>query len=431
MERMGLVSRVAEDLERVISQGRLPRDGRLPSERLLARQYGVARTTVREALSHLAARGLIVQHPGRKSRAVALDDSVTLESLGVALHGVGPAHPERQRLLEGFFELKRELMVELLAACCEHASKAELDRLEDACFSLRDAARWAEDRGRWVAWEFELLRLAVCVADRPGHLLLIHSLERSFWGMAGRVLSHLDSASICRWAECALYALGDKDAQALRRDLLPLLKACDERLLGSLGPVGKRVDTPAAPMPEPPAPEAPAPAAPASEASMSEASTSSDATTSEVLTSEVLTSEAFTSEAFTSEVSTSEVSTSERPTSAAPTSGAFSPVGSTSAVEPPCLDNSTPGFAAGEALAGSVLPSWSACQTSSCKARSAGGPSPGSSSTGSCYPQLATACGGKGSLGVDCQPWPRAGLRSSVGRHRAASVSLPRQRRRA
>ena len=70
MEPMGLVSRVARDLERVIAQDRLPRDGKLPSERLLSRQYGVSRTTVREALSQLSSRGLIVQHPGRRTRAV-------------------------------------------------------------------------------------------------------------------------------------------------------------------------------------------------------------------------------------------------------------------------------------------------------------------------------------------------------------------------
>ena len=395
MERMGLVSRVAEDLERVISQGRLPRDGSLPSESLLSRQYGVSRTTVREALSHLAARGLIVQHPGRRSRAVALDEAVTLENLGVALHGAGPEHPERRRLLDGFLALKREMTVELLAACCEHASKAELDQLQGACFSLRDAARWEEDRGRWAAWEFELLRLAARAADRPGHLLLIHSLERSLWGMAGRVLPHLDSASVCRWAECALYALGEKDAQALRRDLLPLLRAGDERLLGSLRAANKKGDPPATstsevPTSEVPTPEVPTPEVPTSSAPTSAAPTSA-APTPAAPTPVAPTPAAPTPAAPTPAAPTPAAPTPAAPTPAAPTSAGPTSAGPTSVVEPPRRDNSVPESAAGEALAGSVLPNRSACRTGLCEARPAGGPPLESASTGSCHPPLRTA----------------------------------------
>ncbi|EAU61806.1 GntR-family transcritional regulator contaniing aminotransferase domain, partial [Stigmatella aurantiaca DW4/3-1] len=69
MEWVGLVGRVEQDLERMISQGLLPQDGFLPSENTLAKHYGLSRSTVREALKRLAARALIEQHPGRRSRA--------------------------------------------------------------------------------------------------------------------------------------------------------------------------------------------------------------------------------------------------------------------------------------------------------------------------------------------------------------------------
>ena len=85
MARLGLVGHVEQEIERMISQGMLPEDGFLPAEHSLARRYGVSRTTVREALRLLVARGLVEQHPGRRSRAVALDEAVTLENLSVAL----------------------------------------------------------------------------------------------------------------------------------------------------------------------------------------------------------------------------------------------------------------------------------------------------------------------------------------------------------
>ncbi len=50
MERMGLVSQVEAQLERMISLELLPADGSLPSEQALARRYGVSRGTLREAL---------------------------------------------------------------------------------------------------------------------------------------------------------------------------------------------------------------------------------------------------------------------------------------------------------------------------------------------------------------------------------------------
>jgi GntR family transcriptional repressor for pyruvate dehydrogenase complex len=242
MERMGLVAHVEQQLERVISLGLLPAEGFLPSEHTLARQQGVSRATVRQALQRLATRGLVVQHPGRKSRAVALDEAVTLENLGVALHAEqGSAHPERRRLLEGYLALKRETMVELLSACCEHASEAELERLQDACFALGDAARWQVEGRGWVPWEFELLRLAARAVDRPGHLLLIHSLERSFRAMAARLLPHLDSEAAQKWAWRAFHALRDRDAQTLRRELPALLQVGDERLLKNMAPPSQAI----------------------------------------------------------------------------------------------------------------------------------------------------------------------------------------------
>ncbi|WP_414654163.1 FadR/GntR family transcriptional regulator [Hyalangium sp.] len=245
---MGLVAHVEQQLERVIALGLLPEEGLLPSEHTLARRYGVSRATARQALQRLAARGLVVQHPGRRSRAVVMDEAVTLENVGVVLHAEqGSAHPERRQLLAAYLSLKRETIVELLVACCEHASEPEMERLREACFALRDAARWHEEGRGWVQWEFELLRLAARAAERPGHLLLIHSLERSFKAMAARVLPHLDSEAAQKWAWCAFHALGDRDAQALRRELPGLLQAADERLLDNLAPTCPPVSTPNAP----------------------------------------------------------------------------------------------------------------------------------------------------------------------------------------
>ncbi|RKH33061.1 GntR family transcriptional regulator [Corallococcus praedator] len=233
MERVGLVAQVEEQLERELVLGRLPGSGQLGSEQKLACHYGVSRGTVREALRRLAARGLVMQHPGRKARAVALDASLTLENLGLALHDERSA--EGRWLLEGFFCLKRQVLVELLADCCARASAADLGLLADACFKLWDAARW-ESGARCAQLEFDLLRLAARAAARPGHLLLIQSLRRALRGSAARLLLLMGGESLRQWACCAMGALRERDTRALQHTLPALLKACDEQVLGQFAP---------------------------------------------------------------------------------------------------------------------------------------------------------------------------------------------------
>ncbi|WP_224248447.1 FadR/GntR family transcriptional regulator [Hyalangium gracile] len=252
MEHKGLVSRVAEQLEQTIALGQWPK-GRLPSERQMAQRYGVSRTTIRGALQGLAARGLIVQHPGRQSRTVPLGEALSLENLKLLLPE-GRKDMDRRPLLEGFFALKREVTVELLAACCEHASQQDVELLLNASFALRDEARWQEKRTRWVEREFDLLRLAAQAADRPGHLLLLMSLEKAFRGLADALLPALQPEALQQWAQCVFNSLADRDAQALRQQLPALLKAADEPLLDRLAPVR---DAHTAPVPLPPSGEVP------------------------------------------------------------------------------------------------------------------------------------------------------------------------------
>ncbi|HVG62603.1 MAG TPA: GntR family transcriptional regulator [Hyalangium sp.] len=236
MERWGLVAQLEAELERSISLGLVPQEGKLPSERALASKYGVSRTTAREALLRLRARGLVEVHPGRRARVVVMEEAVRLENLGVALLGEGPSRPERHALLAGYLELKRQVTVELLAACCEKASEEELERVRNACFLLGDAVCWELQRPRWLALEFELLRRAAVAAQRPGHLLLIQTLEQACRGMAGRVEPYLDSPALYQWTQCAMDVLCSKDMKQLRCRLPALMQASDERVLQALAP---------------------------------------------------------------------------------------------------------------------------------------------------------------------------------------------------
>jgi hypothetical protein len=87
-----------------------------------------------------------------------------------------------------------------------------------------------------VAREFELLKEAALAVNRPGDFLLVQSLERAYRGMAETLRPHLLPEAVCHWALQTMYWLGDRDVESLRKELPPLLLACDERVLGSLWP---------------------------------------------------------------------------------------------------------------------------------------------------------------------------------------------------
>ncbi|WP_244219485.1 FadR/GntR family transcriptional regulator [Corallococcus interemptor] len=233
MEHGGLVAYVEAQIERDIALGRIHPNGRFGSEAKLARHYDVCRGTIREALRRLAARGVVVQRPGRKTRAVPLDESLTLENLGLALHDM--RSPDARWLLEGYFSLRRQVLVELLSDCCARASKRDLDRLGSICFGLWDAARW--ESGAYCAQvEFELLRLAARVADRPGHVLLVQSLQRAFMVGAAQLLPLLGGEPLRQWVNCAKDALHDRDTRAIQHELPVLMKAHDDLVLDAFAP---------------------------------------------------------------------------------------------------------------------------------------------------------------------------------------------------
>ncbi|WP_233609899.1 FadR/GntR family transcriptional regulator [Corallococcus sp. AB049A] len=226
----GLVAYVEAQIERDIALGRIHPNGRFGSEAKLARHYDVCRGTIREALRRLAARGVVVQRPGRKTRAVPLDESLTLENLGLALHDM--RSPDARWLLEGYFSLRRQVLVELLSDCCARASKRDLDHLGSICFGLWDAARW--ESGAYCAQvEFELLRLAARVADRPGHVLLVQSLQRAFMVGAAQLLPLLGGEPLRQWVNCAKDALHDRDTRAIQQELSALMKAHDDLVLNA------------------------------------------------------------------------------------------------------------------------------------------------------------------------------------------------------
>src|SRR5579885_3446368 len=82
----GLADRVAEHMMERVLDGTLKRGVRLPPERILAEQFGVSRTVIREAVRTLVSKGLLETRGGSGTYVRAGDAAAVGASLSPLLH---------------------------------------------------------------------------------------------------------------------------------------------------------------------------------------------------------------------------------------------------------------------------------------------------------------------------------------------------------
>lgn len=130
LRRVTAYEQVAERIRGAILDRSLSTDVRLPPERELAVQFGVSRTTVREALRHLQAQGLLSPR-GRTSPMLPADPDVALarfrESLG---HVVQLRNVSLHELLELRLAIETAALVRAAQAPAVHALEEARAALE-------------------------------------------------------------------------------------------------------------------------------------------------------------------------------------------------------------------------------------------------------------------------------------------------------------
>jgi len=122
VERRTIADEVRERLLASITSGQLQPGAALPSERALCDEFGVARTSLREAIQGLATLG-IIERRGNRTHVVERLPEVRVE---------GDARKERVRQL---FETRRIIEVpiaEMAASRADEKQRAELARVAEA-----------------------------------------------------------------------------------------------------------------------------------------------------------------------------------------------------------------------------------------------------------------------------------------------------------
>lgn len=119
--------RVHDSLRQRILEGDLKPGDRIPSERVLAEEYGVNRHAVREALKRLEQAGLIRITHGGATRVLDWRDSGGLE---VLLDLGGDQVEPPTELVRSVLEMRASIGVDAARLCAERAGESERSQVE-------------------------------------------------------------------------------------------------------------------------------------------------------------------------------------------------------------------------------------------------------------------------------------------------------------
>lgn len=180
---------IAEHLELAIFSGRLSVGDKIPSERLLMDQFGVGRSTVREAIFMLRRKGLLETRPGAAARVSRPDADTMVDDLsGAARHMLnqpdGVRHLQNARTL---FEIG------LARHAARHATSDDLKTLKAAL----DANGAATDQPSFERTDLNFHYTLAMITHNPVFTSIHHALlgwlaeQRSVSARAGATHSEI------------------------------------------------------------------------------------------------------------------------------------------------------------------------------------------------------------------------------------------------
>src|SRR5262245_63862669 len=198
-------------------------NGRIPPERELADEFGVARNTMRRAVGLLEASGTVVRQVGRGTFLSAANGN-TLAAAVARMEGTSPAD---------MMEIRQLLEPAAAAFAATNASLGELNAVRDA----HDAACHALDMPSFERWDAEFHhRIFAC--SRNEFLKEIHNVMRilrnqaPWFEMKKRSFSEERRRAYCTEHKAVLDALVARDPEGARRAMLSHLETVERNMLG-------------------------------------------------------------------------------------------------------------------------------------------------------------------------------------------------------
>jgi GntR family transcriptional repressor for pyruvate dehydrogenase complex len=166
-----LADRVAEHMMDLVLDGTLSSGMRLPPERILAEQFGVSRTVIREAVRTLVSRGVLETRGGSGSYVRGPDPAAAARSVTLQLrlhHGSTPVPYTK------IHEVRRVLEVEIAALAAERAQVNDIAALEREVERQRRARH---DRDAYVASDVAFHAALAMATHNELFAVLLNSIQ--------------------------------------------------------------------------------------------------------------------------------------------------------------------------------------------------------------------------------------------------------------
>jgi len=214
---------IAIALKKRISLGEWQENGRMPPERDLASEFGVARNTVRRAVGLLEDDGTVVRHVGRGTFLTAANPD-SMAATVARMEGTSPAD---------MMEIRQLLEPAAASFAATNASASELNAVREA----HKIACASEDMPTFEHWDAEFHhRIFAC--SRNDFLKEIHNLmrilrnQRPWFEMKKRSFSEERRATYCSEHQVVLDALLARDSEGASNAMLTHLRTVERNLLG-------------------------------------------------------------------------------------------------------------------------------------------------------------------------------------------------------
>jgi len=165
-----LSNRVTGEIEALIVQNRLQPGDRLLAERELARQFGVSRTVIREAVRALTAKGLLEVHAGSGTIVRAPTAQNVSQSMTLYLRGSQSQHDFGKVL-----EVRSVLEVEIAGFAAERRTTNDIERM----VATLQRSDQVVTRETFVSWDMEFHLLLAQATHNELFTLLLDSVTEA------------------------------------------------------------------------------------------------------------------------------------------------------------------------------------------------------------------------------------------------------------